>query len=215
MEIVFFGHACFKLKGKDVSVLCDPYDEKIGIRPAVKWEADIVTVSHPHYDHNNVGAVGGNPFVIDTPGEYDVKGVSIFGFPSFHDKKKGEERGKNTIFLIEIEGIRVCHLGDLGDFLSEEELEEIGEVDVLLVPVGGVYTISAKEAVQLISDIEPKIVIPMHYKFGKVNLDIEGLEAFCKEMGVKEEFVDKISLNKKTLPEEGGQVVLLKPKVKP
>lgn len=215
MEIIWFGHSCFKLKGKKVSVVCDPYDEKIGIKPAKKLEADIVTVSHQHYDHNNIKIVGGSPFIIDGPGEFEIKEVSIFGIPSFHDKKQGQERGKNTIFLIEMEGVRICHLGDLGHLLSEEELEQLDGVDVLLIPVGGIYTISSKEAVELISEIEPKIVIPMHYRFGKLNLDIEGIENFCKESGAKEEFIEKLSLNKNTLPQEGGEIVLLKPKVKP
>lgn len=214
MDIIWYGHACFKLKTKNVTVLCDPYDLSIGIKPAKNWEADIVTVSHNHYDHNNVKAVLGNPFVIDSPGEYEIKDVFVFGIPTFHDNKKGSERGQNTVFMFDIEGIKVVHLGDLGHTLSEEILEKISGADVLLVPVGGVYTLGLKEVLEVISDIEPKIIIPMHYKIDGLNIDIKPLNDFAKEMGIEnKEPLDKLSINKKTLPEE-EEVVILKPRIK-
>lgn len=214
MDIIWYGQACFKLKTKEVAVLCDPYDFSIGIKPDKAWEADIVTISHNHYDHNNIQAVLGNPFVIDSPGEYEIKGISIFGFQTFHDNKKGLERGQNTIFVFDIEGIRVAHLGDLGHSLSEEILEQMNGIDILLIPVGGVYTLSLKEALEVISDVEPKIIIPMHYKVPGLNLDIRSLDEFAKEVGLTgKEAIDKLSINKKTLPEE-EEIIILKPRIK-
>lgn len=143
MDISFLGHSAFKLKGKTASVVTDPYDPSIGLK-FPKTEADIVTITHDHLDHNAADQVGGNPFVISGPGEYEVKGIKIIGVPSFHDEKKGEVRGKNTIYNIKIDGLYICHLGDLGQTeLGSEQSDAIGQVDVLLIPVGGFYTIDA------------------------------------------------------------------------
>ena len=164
MKITWHGQSCFKIAIKDVTLVTDPFGKDIGLKPP-HFEADIVTVSHDHHDHNNVSALRGTPFVVDGPGEYELKGVAISGISSFHDNKEGQERGKNTIFIIEAEEMRICHLGDLGEKkLTDNQLEEIGDIDILMIPVGGVYTIDSEEAAGIISQIEPRIVIPMHYK---------------------------------------------------
>ena len=218
MEITYLGHSTFKLRGKNGTVVTDPYSNKIGLTmPGVS--ADIVTVSHDHYDHNAIGSVKGTsrrpePFVVSFPGEYEVGGISVFGTPTYHDNKQGAERGENTVFRIVIDEIKVCHLGDLGHELSNEQLEEIGEVDVLMVPVGGIYTIDAKTAVAVIQQIEPLYVIPMHYKTaahssqGAEDEKWTMLDAFLKEYGSTPTPVAKLNVEKGKLPEETELVVL-------
>jgi len=212
MEISYLGHSSFKIKGKKAVVVTDPYSkESTGIK-FPKVEADIVTISHNHADHNQKDSVLGSPFIVDGPGEYEIEDVSIFGISSFHDKKKGFERGKNTIYLIEMDGIRVCHLGDLGHQLYDRQIEELDGVDVLLIPVGGVYTIGPKEAGEVISQIEPKIVIPMHYNFPDLSQEIFGkmstLEDFLREVGEKGEVLPKLSITRDSLPGETKIVIL-------
>jgi len=174
MNIQWHGQSCFQIiarreKNSPISIVIDPFDESLGLR-VPKLEADILLITHSHRDHNNVKAVsattsGSSPFLISGPGEYEVKEVYIQGIHSWHDEREGRERGENTIYTIEAEDLKLCHLGDFGQKeLTEEQLEKIGEVDVLMIPVGGVYTISAKEAIRVMSQIEPKIIIPMHYQ---------------------------------------------------
>jgi len=216
MTIHWPGHACFQIiaagnKGEQASVLIDPFSEEIGLK-LPKLEPDILLVSHNHYDHNNIKQVSGSPFLITGPGEYEVKKVFIQGIPSWHDEKEGKERGENTIYTIGTEEMRLCHLGDLGQKeLTEEQLEKIGEIDILMIPVGGIYTISAKEAPKIISQIEPKIVIPMHYQIPKLELKkkLDGLDKFLKTMGIKKiEPLPKLSIKKKDLSEETKITVL-------
>ncbi len=209
MQITWLGHACFKIQAKDVTIITDPYDKEIGFAmPRVT--ADIVTVSHDHHDHNNVGAVSGSPFVIASPGEYEVKGVFIYGIPSWHDEREGKERGPNTIFLVEMEGMRIAHLGDLGTSLNNEQLEKLEGADIVLIPVGGKYTIDAKKAANVISQIDPSIVVPMHYKLPGLKLPIDGLDAFAKEMGVRDrQGVEKLKITRKDLQEEQTNVIIL------
>jgi len=213
MEISFLGHASFKLKGKTITLITDPFDESIGMKfPFV--EADIVTVSHNHFDHNSFKSVKGDPFVIKGPGEYEVKGVEVVGVTSFHDTKKGEERGKNTIYNMKIDRINVCHLGDLGqDSLSSDQIEEIGNVDILLIPVGGYFTIDGTAAAKITSQLEPKIVIPMHFRDVQTNIEqLEGPEKFLKEMGKERpETLAKLSITKEKLPEETQIILLTRP----
>ena len=167
MIITWQGHSCFKIQDKvgsdGVTVVTDPFDKEVGLK-VPNFEADIVTVSHQHHDHNNVEALRGNPFVIDCAGEYDFKGVLIEGIDSYHDEKEGVERGGNIIYRIEIDDISVTHLGDLGHTLNDAQIEKLAGTDILLIPVGGKFTIDAEKAVEVISQIEPRIVIPMHYK---------------------------------------------------
>ena len=211
MEINCLGHSCFRFKTKIATLVTDPFDpEKVGFKYP-ELSADIVTVSHPHPDHDFLDKVKGEPFVVDGPGEYEVKGISVFGVASYHDDKKGKERGQNTIYTIETEGLKICHLGDLGEKLNEEQLEEIGGVDILLIPVGGVYTIDFEEAVEIIDQIEPKIVIPMHYKERGMTKDFDqlaGVDEFLKSLGVEVTPVSRLTINKDKLPEEREVVVL-------
>jgi L-ascorbate metabolism protein UlaG (beta-lactamase superfamily) len=170
-------------------------------------------ITHQHYDHNNAGAISGNPFLISGPGEYEIKDIFMQGIEAFHDKSKGKERGKTTLYTILGEEMTICHLGDLGQSeLTNEQIEQIGEVDILMVPVGGVFTISAKEAAKLISQLEPKIVIPMHYKIPKLKIKLEKLDKFLRTMGIKKpEVLKTLSCKKKDLPVEGMKIIILKP----
>lgn len=192
--------------------MIDPFSEELGLKEP-KLAADILLITHDHKDHNNKKSVSGNPFLITGPGEYEVKETFIHGTSSFHDQKEGKERGVNTIYTIETEGMRLCHLGDLGQKeLTPEQIERIGDIDILMIPVGGNYTIGSEEATKIISQIEPRIVIPMHYELPKLKVKLEGVENFLKAMGVKSlEPQPKFLVKKKDLPEEETRVVLLKP----
>ena len=213
MIITWHGHSCFKIQDKvgseGISLVTDPYDKKIGLK-APNFEADIVTISHDHYDHNNASSLRGNPFIVNLAGEYDIKGVLIEGIDSYHDDKEGKERGSNIIFRLVIDDISVVHLGDLGQALSNGQLEKLAGTDILLIPVGGKYTIDAKQAVNIISQIEPRIVIPMHYKIP--GLKIEGLDEvdkFIKELGLEPIKEEKLKISKKDLPSEDMELILL------
>ena len=217
MILTYHGHSTFKIKGKRGTVITDPYEDYIGM-PLPRLSGDIVTVSHDHKDHNAIKKVSGtsrreNPFIVDKSGEYEVGGISIFGVRAFHDANGGVERGENIIFTALVDGITVCHLGDLGHELSPEQIEDIGSVDVLLCPVGGIYTIDPELAVKTIRSIEPGIVIPMHYKTAQHNKDVFGdlktLEDFLKVYGVSPEAVPKLDIDNKTrVPEETELVIL-------
>lgn len=178
MIIKPLGHSCFLLQeSTGTTVVTDPYSSDIGLSlPAVS--ADVVTVSHHHYDHDNVAALSGNPLVIDKPGMYEVKGVHIFGVNTHHDGHEGKLRGENVIFNFRMDGVNVCHLGDIGHGPSPLMIEAIGPVDVLLIPVGGNYTIDAELAKEYVDRLMPNVVIPMHYKTDDIKIDIEGVDAF-------------------------------------
>lgn len=209
MIITWYGQSCFKINTKDITIITDPFDKKIGIKPYF-GAADIVTVSHEHYDHNNVESLKGDPFVVRTPGEFETKNIFIYGFRSFHDKKNGAERGTNTIYLIEAEDMRICHLGDLGEKLSDKMIEKLGQVDILMIPIGGVYSLDAKEADELIDRIEPSIILPMHYKTPALTVDLEPLDKFLSVRGIKKaEAVDHLTIKKKELNPEENKVVIL------
>ncbi|MEI7498276.1 MAG: MBL fold metallo-hydrolase [Candidatus Falkowbacteria bacterium] len=213
MYITWLGQSCFKLQDKTgsdgVTIVTDPFDPKIGLK-APRMEANILTISHDHYDHNNRDAIKGDPYTIDAAGEYEIKGVAIEGVESFHDSKKGAERGKNIIYRIEFDDIVIVHLGDLGqNSLESKQLESLVGADILLIPVGGGYTLDAKRAVEVVSQIEPKIVIPMHYKIPGLTVDIEGVEKFVKELGIKPREEEKLKISKRDLPQEDMELVLL------
>lgn len=206
MEIKYLGHASFFIKTKTARIVTDPFDPAmVGLKfPSV--DADIVTVSHHHQDHNFT-----KPFVssliIDLPGEFEKQGVRLTGYQSYHDKKKGAERGENILYKIEAEGISLLHCGDLGVVPEEGFLEVIGEVDVLFVPVGGFYTIDFVEAAELVKKIEPSIVIPMHYNHPKLNQEIFGKLAsvteFLKKFGVENQApLPKLTIRKEEMEEE-------------
>lgn len=214
MIISWYGHSCFKIQtrpkrgSEEITIFTDPFDRAIGLRPP-QGHADIVTISHSHFDHNNTSALKDDPFVVDAPGEYSIKSVAIEGIDSFHDDKKGEERGRNTIFLIESEEIRICHLGDQGDILTEKQVEALGEVDILMVPVGGKYTLDSEKAEKVVGQIEPKIIIPMHYKVKDLKIDIADEKEFCKAFGEKSNGETKLVIKKKDLEEIENKLILL------
>ena len=212
MEIRFLGHSCFQIKGKKAIVVTDPYDHSLGLK-IPKVSADVVTVSHQHYDHNNVSAVSGTvrkkePFVVTGPGEYEIEGVSIFGYPSLHGALKGTKKEPNTIYVVEMDGLRLAHLGDLGEMLDDKQIEGINGVDLLFIPVGGTYTLNANQAVDVVNKIQPKIVVPMHYQLPKLNFKLAPVDDFLKasgEEGIKP--VKNLVVAYDKLPEERITVV--------
>ena len=215
MDITYLGHSSFKLKGKQGTVVTDPFDSSVGFAfPSVS--ADVVTVSHTHGDHNNVKGVSGtarreNAWLVTAAGEYEVAGISVFGYESFHDATEGKDRGKNIIYKIVLDGLTIVHLGDLGHTLSDKLLEQLGNVDVLLCPVGGVFTIDPETANDVIQNIEPSYVIPMHFKTEKHAAMFEGLktvEEFEKEYGVVAEPVASLTISSGSVPEQTTLVVL-------
>lgn len=217
MEITYFGHSSFRLKGKSASVVTDPYDaEMVGLK-FPKISAEMVTVSHDHKDHNRSDLVNDVRMIINQPGEYEVQGISIIGIKTFYDGKSGSERVINTVYIFEIDGLRLAHLGDLGHKLDDQMVEELGALDVLMIPVGGVYTIDSTTASEIVRSIEPSIIIPMHYKIAGMNPETFGelaeLEVFLKEIGLPVEESDKLVVKKGEIPEGESKVVVLKPRV--
>jgi len=200
MDISWLGHSCFRIKGSHAIVITDPYSPNLGYSLG-KPTARIVTVSHQHPGHSYVQGIGGEPRLVIRPGEYEISGVLIIGIATFHDADKGEKRGKNTAYLIEVDEVSICHLGDLGHVLTAQQVEEIGNVDVLMLPVGGVSTINASVAAEVVRQLEPKVVVPMHYKTSALNRELEPVESFLKEVGVKQvEPQPKLSITKSSLP---------------
>ena len=216
MEITYLGHSSFRIKGKKYIVVTDPYGDEVGFKmPRVT--ADIVTISHQHHDHNNITAIRGttkrkDPFIVDGPGEYEIGDVSIFGIASYHHKSSGGKRGENTIYLISFDGLRLAHLGDLGQKLNEAQLEQLNGVDILFTPVGGTFTIDDNEAVEVIGQIEPRIIIPMHYLAPGMKKDF-GIKItvndFLKAIGEEgNKTKDRLIVSKDKLPPEREIVVL-------
>lgn len=200
MNINWLGHSCFRIKGSQATVITDPYSPNLGYTLG-KQTAQIVTVSHQHEGHNYVQGIGGEPKVIKGPGEYEISGVLIIGVATFHDAERGEKRGKNTAYLINVDEIAVCHLGDLGHVLTARQVEELDNVDVLLLPVGGVSTISATVAAEIVRQLEPKVVIPMHYQTPVLKRELEPVDRFLKEIGVTQvNRQPKLSFSKANLP---------------
>jgi len=215
MIITWYGHSCFKIQTKpqrgseEITIFTDPFDKSIGLKPP-QGNADIVLVSHSHHDHNNTSALKGEPFIIDAGGEYSVKEILIEGINSYHDKEKGALRGLNTIYTIQSEDIKICHLGDLGHILSEDQVEKIGNVDILMIPIGGNYTLDAKEAEKVINQIDSKIIIPMHYKIDGLNLDIDTKDIFAKEVGLEvENGIKKFTLKSSDIKNTQNKVLFM------
>lgn len=218
MDIKYLGHSSFRIRGKNAAIVTDPFDPKMVGIPFPKATADIVTISHGHADHDNSKIVENREenkqfVIIRGPGEYEVKGVKIYGYQTYHDSKEGTERGRNTIYVIHIDGVSILHCGDLGHPLSDTLLEEIDEVHVLLIPTGGIYTLNEKESLQVIRQIDPYFVIPMHYKQAGMGKGFEGLSdvnAFLKEVGKTVEPQAKLTITHDKLPDEMEVVVLTK-----
>ena len=208
MEIVWLGHACFRLRGREATIVTDPCPPSTGYGIG-KPTADIVTVSHYHEDHSYLKAVAGTPTVIDGPGEYEVHGAFITGVSTYHDRRQGAEQGANLAFVVEMEDLRVCHLGDLGHTPTPEQVEEMSGADVLLVPVGGQTTLDGPAAAEVVNLLEPRLVIPMHYKTEATKDRLEPPDRFLKEMGAGAlERQPKLTVTASSLPHE-TQVVLL------
>jgi len=213
MQLKYLGHSSFLIKTKEAKVVTDPFDPKAVGMKFPKQEADVVTFSHQHPDHNYEAGVSETALVVDWAGEYEKKGVRITGYQTYHDNEKGAQRGENTIYKIEADDISILHCGDLGHSLSDELVDEIGDVDILLIPVGGHYTIDAAEAVKIIHKIEPSIVIPMHYNHKdldqKTYKDLTGLDEFVAKYGsVPSETLDLLTLKKEDIPEDTKLIVL-------
>lgn len=211
MKIKWLGHASFLITSDSgVRVITDPYSRGGGIDYGpIQEAAEVVTVSHKHQDHNNVGAVKGKPIVVDAPGARNVNGIEFHGVPSYHDGAKGAQRGPNIIFCFTVDGVRVCHLGDLGHELEAAKVREIGAVDVLLVPVGGFYTIDCLQACGVCEVLKPKVVIPMHVKTAKCDYPIAGVEDFLRgRKNVNRVAASETEIRKDALPSEMETVVL-------
>ncbi|HET8626670.1 MAG TPA: MBL fold metallo-hydrolase [Thermomicrobiales bacterium] len=209
-EIKWFGHDCFRVRGREATILMDPVGKTTGYA-LPKQKADIVTVSHPHPGHNALGQVQDGYFLIDGPGEYEVSDVFIKGIRTFHDNERGQRHGFNTIYVLELEDLRICHLGDLGHTLTEEQAELLDDVDVLMVPVGGGNALDSVGANEVIGQIEPRIVIPMHFQTAAGDTTSDRVERFCKELGIENlASQEKLTVRKGDLP-DNVKVVILEP----
>lgn len=212
MKIKYLGHSSFLLtESTGTAVVCDPYDSSVGFKmPAVR--ADAVTVSHHHYDHDNVSAVSGSPVVLDKEQGYSLPGVEIKAIRSFHDDSQGALRGDNVIFKFRMDGLDVCHLGDLGEDCSPELIESILPVNVLLIPVGGKYTIDAAMAKEYVDRIMPDVVIPMHYRTKNHTLDIDKVDEFLELFEGEVEMqkgANEISLSRKDIDGERTKIIVM------
>ena len=212
MKIRYLGHSSFQLiESTGTTVVTDPYAESLGIEMPIV-SADAVTVSHHHYDHDAVKKIGGSPIVIDKEGSYELSGVEINSIKSFHDPEGGRLRGENIIFKFSMDGIEVCHLGDIGEECSTELIESLLPVDVLLIPVGGTYTIDAEQAKEYVDRIMPDIVIPMHYREKGKRLDVDKVDDFCdlfEEEEVENEGESEIEISREDLGGDSTKITVM------
>jgi L-ascorbate metabolism protein UlaG (beta-lactamase superfamily) len=214
MKIKWYGHAAFLITSdQGVKIITDPYESgAYGGQLAygkIKDQSDIALTSHDHADHNDTKSLSGSPQIVKNSGSKTVKGISFKGIPTYHDSSKGSERGTNTIFTFSVDGIRVCHLGDLGHILSEKELAEIGPVDILLIPVGGYFTIDSEEATRVAEQLKAKVLIPMHFKTEKCGFPIAPVEDFLKgKPNSRRPGTSEVAFDKTTLPHQMEIVVL-------
>lgn len=209
MDITWHGQSFFSLKGKAATVAIDPFAD-IGLKEP-KLEANLLLISHDHFDHANAKAVSGDPYVIDIPGEYESQGVMVEGIPTYHDDKEGADRGTNIVFSFNVDGFHFVHLGDLGHALSDEAVEKLGDVDVLFIPVGGHFTIDAKGAANVVKQLQPRVTVPMHYQVPGLKLkELAPVDKFLKEVGAKVKKLEKKTwkLKPADLPEEDSEVVV-------
>jgi L-ascorbate metabolism protein UlaG (beta-lactamase superfamily) len=209
MEIIWYGHACFRLKGRQGTVVTDPYDKSVGLTlPSLK--ADIVTISHASSHHSYVAAIKSDFKVIDSPGEYEINDIFVTAINMQAGSKESKDNASaNNIFVIDLEDIKICHLGDLNHVPTQNQVEDMGNIDILLVPVGGKQALNAVQAAEVISLIEPYLVIPMHYELPGLKVELDPVSKFLKEMGLtKSETIDSLKIVQTGLPEE-TQIVLL------
>ncbi|MFH0863938.1 MAG: MBL fold metallo-hydrolase [Candidatus Gottesmanbacteria bacterium] len=209
MDIIHLGHSSFKIRSRQASVITDPFaPDLIGLK-FPKVDADIVTISHDHQDHNQANLVGNNPIIFTGPGEYEVKGIKILGLTTFHDQSGGSERGLNTVYQFKMDNLTIVHLGDLGNKLTTEQVERLNGADIVMVPVGGIHVLDAKQAAEVIAQLDPRIVIPMHYYVDGLKFDINPVTNFLKEMGKEDcQPQPKLSITKDKLPEQLEIIVL-------
>jgi L-ascorbate metabolism protein UlaG (beta-lactamase superfamily) len=208
MEITWLGQSCFRIKSTHGIVITDPYSPETGYTLG-KVTARIVTVSHAHKDHNYPQGISGEFKVINRPGEYEISDILIFGVATFHDAEQGKQRGKNVVYRIETDDLSICHLGDLGHTLNAAQVEQLQNCDVLLIPVGGVYTVNGTVAAEIVRQLTPRVVIPMHYKTPKSNPALEPVDRFLQEIGAGTAVPQpKLSITRSSVPET-MQVVLL------
>jgi L-ascorbate metabolism protein UlaG (beta-lactamase superfamily) len=206
MEITWYGRACFRLKGKEATAITDPCPPATGF-VAGKHDVDLLTISHAHPDHSYTRSISAG-LTLTRPGEYEFHDLLITGVRTYHDGSRGAERGENMIFAVEVDGVHICHLGDLGHLLTEEQVAELGPIDVLLVPVGGTTTVTPAEATEVVSQLSPKLVIPMHFAIDGASSDLMAADTFLHEMSVEPIRQPKAIVTLSSLPEE-TQVVLL------
>lgn len=206
MLIQWFGHASFQIDTNAGRIITDPFNEELGY-PMFPRQADMVTVSHQHWDHNKVETVSGSPQVFSAPGFYQLEGMTIQGYPTFHDKKSGQERGRNTVFKICTEDVTLLHLGDLGHMISRDTAKEIGAVDILLLPVGGKFTVGADTAYDLVDLLRPRIVIPMHYQTPHLSFHLAPVEEFTSRFE-KVLKLPALKISSQDLPGETQIIVL-------
>jgi len=210
MLIKWFGHASFLVSSQDTRIITDPYNTGHGINlGAINESADIVTVSHGHGDHNNSASIKGSPVILNTKVSQTVKGIEIRSIPAFHDEAEGSKRGTNLMFCFKMNGISLCHLGDLGHLLNSQQVEAIGKVDIIFIPVGGFYTIDASEADKVIEQLKPRLVFPMHFKVAKVDYPISPVDDFIRnKKNVKNVTSCEIDVSAGSLPTSTEIVVL-------
>ena len=212
MDVTWLGHGCFRLRGRGAAVVTDPYPPAIGLKLS-RMDAEVVTVSHDHDNHSYTQVVREGAYEIRGPGEYEVAGVSVIGIPTYHDSEKGRKEGRNTVYLIDIDDITVCHLGELGHRLDDSEAEAVSSPDVLLVPVGGRTSLNAGQAAEVVRQLEPRYVVPMHYSIPGLKLQLDPIDRFLKEMGVASlEAQPKLSVQKSSGADYETKVVVLEPK---
>ncbi|HEY5641205.1 MAG TPA: MBL fold metallo-hydrolase [Dehalococcoidia bacterium] len=208
MEIVWLGHSCFRIRAREATVITDPCPPSTGYATG-KPTADIITLSHAHDDHTYVKAVAGKPTVIDSAGEYEISGAFLTAIPTYHDEERGGERGQNLVFVIEMEGIKICHLGDLGHAPTADQAEDMTGADVLMIPVGGDSTIDGAKAAEIVPMLDARIIIPMHYKTPVAKGKLEPADRFLKELqATAVQTQPKLSISYNTVPSD-TQVVLL------
>ena len=208
MDITWLGHACFRLRGRDITLITDPFGRSLGLSLG-RQTAEVVTVSHDSPNHSAVEAISGQPRVVRGPGEYEIGGAMIAGVATAGERSGKDQHGRNTAYAIEIDDLTVCHLGDLGKTLTPEQIEALKDPDMLLVPVGGLCTIAPGEVAEVVSQLEPKLVVPMHYALPGISLKLEPIDRFCREMGVTDTHTQpKLTVTRSSLPDETTVVIL-------
>jgi L-ascorbate metabolism protein UlaG (beta-lactamase superfamily) len=208
LDITWLGHACFRLRGRDATLITDPYGRTLGLTLG-RQNAEVVTVSHDSPNHSAVEAIGGQPRMVRGPGEYEIGGIMVTGVSTPGERAGGGTWGRNTAYAIEIDDLVVCHLGDLGKTLNPEQIEALKDPAVLLIPVGGHCTVSSAEVAEVVSQLEPKLVVPMHYALPGIGLDLDPIEPFCREMAVEETKTQpRLSVTRSSLPDETTVVLL-------